>query len=65
MGTLLYLSQDRVDPQHAVCHLSQFMAKPTAAVKHVILYLKGTPDLGILLGYQVSSNSKLDEVRGW
>jgi hypothetical protein len=44
-------------------------AKPTAAaeagVKHVILYLKGTPDLGILFGYQVSSNSKLDEVRGW
>ena len=44
------------------------MAKPTAAaeagVKHAILYLKGTPDLGILLGYQVSSNSKLDEVRG-
>eukprot|EP00435_Cladocopium_sp_Y103_P052158 s2990_g16.t1 len=44
------------------------MAKPTTAaeagVKHAILYLKGTPDYGILLGYHVPSNSKLDEVQG-
>eukprot|EP00435_Cladocopium_sp_Y103_P007835 s2794_g2.t1 len=67
MGTLLYLSRDRVDLQHAVRHLSQFMAKPTTAaeagVKHVIQYLKGTTELGILLSYNVQK-SKLDEVRG-
>eukprot|EP00435_Cladocopium_sp_Y103_P051699 s1657_g16.t1 len=64
MGTLLYLSQDRVDLQHAVRHLSQFMAKPTTAaeagVKHAIQYLKGTTELGILLSYNVQK-SKLDE----
>jgi hypothetical protein len=43
MCTLLYLSQVRVDFQHAVRHLSQFMAKPPVSaemgVKHLILYL--------------------------
>ena len=55
MGTLLYLSQDRIDLQHSVRHLSQFMSRPTVAadtaVKHVILYLKGAANMGILLGY--------------
>lgn len=68
MVTLLYLSQDCPGLQHAVRNLSQFMARPTVAaeagVKHIILHLKGTPDLGILLGYRVSSKHKLDEVRG-
>lgn len=68
MGTLLYLSQDRPDLQHAVRNLTQFLARPTVAaeagVKHIILYLKGTPDLGILLGYRVSNKDKLNEVRG-
>ena len=67
MGTLLYLSQDCPDLQHAVRNPSQFMARPIVAaeagVKQIILYLKGTPDLGILLGYHVSSKHKLDEVR--
>ena len=40
MGTLLYLSQDRMDLQHAVWHLSQFMSRPTVSseigVKHLI-----------------------------
>ena len=56
MGTLLYLSQDRIDIQHSVRHvssLSQYMSPPTvaaeAAVRHVILHLKGPPDLGILI----------------
>eukprot|EP00435_Cladocopium_sp_Y103_P026822 s1787_g6.t1 len=68
MGTLLYLSQDRIDLQHSVRHLSQYMSRPTlaaeAAVKHVILYLKGTPDLGIMLGYGMSNKSKLSEIHG-
>ena len=29
LGTLLYISQDRVDIQHCVRNLSQFMASPT------------------------------------
>lgn len=41
LGTLLYISQDRIDIQHAVRNLSQFMAKPTrlaeAEVRHLIL----------------------------
>ena len=55
MGTALYLRQDRVDIQHSVRHLSQFMSRPTVAaeagIRHLILYLKGTPDLGILLSF--------------
>ena len=53
LGTLLYISQDRVDIQHAVRNLSQSMAKPTrraeVEVKHVILYLKRTENYGLLL----------------
>lgn len=44
------------------------MSRPTvaadAAVKHVILYLKGTASLGILLGYNLSNTSKLSEIHG-
>ena len=68
MGTLLYLSQDRVDIQHSGRHLSQYMSRPTlvaeAGVRHVILYLKGTPDLGVLLSYNMSNKSKLSEIHG-
>ena len=68
MGTLLNLSQDRVDLQHAVRRLSQFMSRTTISaeigVRHLILYMKGTLDLGVLLSYRGPSNSKLDEVRG-
>ena len=69
MGTLLYLSQDRVHIQHSVRHLSQYMSRPTlaaeAGVRHVILYLKGTPDdLGVLLSYNMSNKSKLSEIHG-
>ena len=68
MGTLLYLSQDRLDIQHAVRHLSQWMGRPTKAaedgLRRIIGYLKGTADYGLLLPYQVKGNSKLDEVFG-
>ena len=68
MGTLLYLSQDRSDIQHAVRSLSQWMAKPTKpamdGVRHLVLYLKGTSNYGLLLPYQVLNNSKLDEIHG-
>jgi hypothetical protein len=44
------------------------MSRPTvaadAAVKHVILYLKGTANFGILLGYNLSNKSKLSEIHG-
>jgi hypothetical protein len=44
--------------------MNQFMAKPTVSaeigVKHLILYFKGTPDLGVLLPYIVPGKSKLD-----
>ena len=31
IGTLVYPSQDRIDLQHSVRHLSQFMSRPTVA----------------------------------
>ena len=41
LGTLLYVSQDRVDIQHCIRNLSQFMARPTRKaemeIKHAIL----------------------------
>ena len=46
MRTLLYISQDRIDIQHAVRNLSQWMLMPTRrtmdGVRHVIPYLTGT-----------------------
>ena len=69
METLLYLLQDRPDLQHAVRHLSQWMSRPTRypeeGLKHVILYLKGTPTYGVFLPYHVASNnSKMNEIHG-
>ena len=44
------------------------MSRPTVAaetaLKHVVLYLKGTPDFGSLLGYNLSNKSKLSEIHG-
>ena len=55
LGVLLHVSQDRIDIQHAVQSLSRFTSKPTVeaeqAVKHLILYLKGTQSYWILLPY--------------
>ena len=50
LGTLLYISQDRIDIQHSVRNLSQSMAE----VKHLILHLhlKRTEGYGLLLPYQ-------------
>ena len=68
LGTVLYLSQDRVDIQCAVRGLSQYMTCPNkwaeSSVKHLIMYLMGTEDYGILLPYAKGQNSKLDEVFG-
>ena len=68
MGTLLYLSQDRVDIQHAVRNLSAWMSRPTKpamdGVRHLVLYLKGAPTYGVFLPYVVASNSKLEEING-
>ena len=45
--------------------MSQFMSRPMVAadtaVKHVILYLKGTANMGVLLGYNLANKSKLSE----
>ena len=68
LGTLLYISQDRVDIQHSVRSLAQAMARPTAAaergVKHLVLYLKRTEHQGILLPYRQAYGRKLDEIHG-
>lgn len=52
-GVLLYVSQDRIDIQHAARSLSRFRNKTRVeaeqAVKHLILYLEGTASYGILL----------------
>ena len=64
MGTLLYLSQDRIDIQHTVRGLAQYMSRPTVpaddAVKHLVLYLKGSEEYGLLYPYERRSDSKLD-----
>ena len=53
VGKLIYLTITRPDISFAVQVLSQFMHAPTedhmAAAKHVLRYLRSTPDLGILL----------------
>ena len=68
LGTLLYVAQDRVDIQHSVRNLAQAMARPTAeaerGLKHLILYLKGTENHGILLPYQQQFGSKIEEIQG-
>ena len=62
LGTLLYVSQDRVDVQHCIRNLSQSMAQPTkkaeAEIKHVILYLRRTENYGLLLRYQKYRSKK-------
>ena len=64
LGTLLYISQDRVDIQHCVRNLSQFMASPTRSaeseLKHLILYLKRTEHYGILLPYLKYKSKKAE-----
>ena len=64
LGTLLYISQDRVDIQHCVRNLSQFMASPTkraeSELKHLILYLKRTEHCGILLPYLKYKSKKAE-----
>eukprot|EP00435_Cladocopium_sp_Y103_P046207 s2986_g13.t1 len=67
-SSMCTLSQDRVDIQHAVRNLPQWMSKPTRpamdGVRHLVLYLKGTPTYGVFLPYTVPSNSKLEEIHG-
>ena len=64
LGTLLYISQDRVDIQNCVRNLSQFMASPTkkaeSELKHLILYLKRTEHYGILLPYTKYKSKKAE-----
>lgn len=52
VGRLLYLGLTRPDLSYSVQHLSQFMHAPRVphlrAVLHVLKYLKGTPDYGML-----------------
>ena len=64
LGTLLYISQDRIDIQHGVRNVSQFMALPTKKaeieLKHVISYLKSTENYGLLLPYTKNKSKKAE-----
>jgi hypothetical protein len=65
VGSLIYLAVNtRPDISHAVGVLSRFMSCPTdrhwEAAKHVLRYLRGTPDLG--LTYSGNTPSEQQEV---
>ena len=55
LGTAMYMAQERADIQFATKSLASHMAKPTkkaeACLQHLILYLMGTRDLGVLMEY--------------
>ena len=63
-GTLLCLSQGRIDIQHCVRNLFQFMALPTKKAEieltRVISYLKRTENYGLLLPYQKNKSKKAE-----
>ncbi|KAJ9561595.1 hypothetical protein OSB04_006755 [Centaurea solstitialis] len=51
IGSLLYLTATRPDIMYATCFCARFQANPKeshlAAVKRILRYLKGTPELGL------------------
>lgn len=62
VGKLLYATQSRPDIAYAVNLVSRFMFRPRQshwiAVKHILRYLKGTSDYGIL--YKRCHSSKFE-----
>lgn len=52
VGSLMYLIATRPDLMYSVCLVSRYMEKPTTmhqmATKKILIYLKGTVDLGIM-----------------
>ena len=52
VGSLIYLTNSRLDIVHAVSIVSRFMSNPSkahfAAAKRILRYVKGTKDFGIL-----------------
>ncbi|KAJ9566734.1 hypothetical protein OSB04_002700 [Centaurea solstitialis] len=61
IGSLLYLTATRPDIMFATCFCARFQANPKeshlAAVKRILRYLKGTPEMG--LWYPKDSSDKL------
>ena len=61
VGSLIYLSATRPDINLAVSYTSHFMIAPKAdhwmTAKHVLRYVKGTSDYGLL--YSRTSNPRL------
>ena len=60
IGSLLYLTASRPDIMYATCLCARFQADPRdlhlVAVKRILRYLKGTPDLGIWYPKESSFN---------
>ena len=56
VGILLYLSADLVECQFTIRHLAQYMSKPTekawVELKHLIQYLRGCTEHGLLLHFR-------------
>ena len=68
LGTLMYLSQERIDCQFAIKSLSSWLSSPTVTAEkclvHLILYLKGTKNMSLLFSYEKTGNTVVRKLNG-
>ncbi|KAK8935927.1 hypothetical protein KSP39_PZI013782 [Platanthera zijinensis] len=63
VGSLIYLTNNRPDIEHVVSYVSRFVSEPNSihmmAVKHILCYLHGTCDYGLLYKRNEKVNEEL------